>query len=247
MTATKIIATVGPASDEPKMIKRLVKAGVNVFRFNFKHNTLRWHDDRIAMTRKAAKRKATILIDICGPEGRVKSKTTLFEDDLAALGLAKKYQVEWVALSFTRDNKDVKNLKKAIKGIGLEAKIIAKIENQSGIDHFQAILKEAEAIMVARGDLGEELAIEQVPYWQKKIIKACRRARKPVIVATEMLESMVSKPRPTRAEISDVAQAVYDRADFVMLSAETAIGKYPVETVKTMRQTISFITKKIAA
>lgn len=243
MGQAKIIATIGPASDDEETIKQLVKADVAIWRFNFKHNTLHWHETRLARVRKIAP-KTEILIDLRGPEGRMRRQETLFKDDLAVLDLAKKHQAEWVALSFVRHTTDIQNLQKVLQQINLPAKVMAKIENQEGIDHFHSILRASDAVMVARGDLGEELPIEQVPYWQKKMIKACRQIRKPVIVATEMLESMVKKPKPTRAEIADIAQAVDDGADFLMLSAETAIGRYPLEAVRVMKKTIEFTARK---
>ena len=185
------------------------------------------------------------MADIQGPEGRTRAKKTLFDDDFQALFLAKKYKVEKIALSFTRSAKDIENLREFLSADNFKPQIIAKIENRQATKNFKTILQAADAIMVARGDLGIELSIQEVPYWQKEIIRQCRRARKPVIVATEILNTMTKKPEPTRAEIADVAQAVYDGASALLLSGETAVGKYPVKAVKIMRQTTDFIEKKI--
>ena len=151
--------------------------------------------------------------------------------DKSDLKFILKNQIDWVALSFVQKLSDVLEVKKIIKN---KKSIISKIEKPSAIKQLDEIIKASDGIMVARGDLGVELPPEQVPGIQKDIILACRIAGKPVIVATQMLESMIYSPAPTRAEASDVATAVFDSADAVMLSAETAIGKYPVETVKIM-------------
>jgi pyruvate kinase len=157
---------------------------------------------------------------------------TLTERDLKLLDFAKEEEVEFIALSFTRNDQDIMNVKRAIgdSPIGL----MAKIENGEGVDNFDHILSEADGIMVARGDLGIEVEPEKVPLIQKRMIAACNQVGKTVITATEMLESMIENFRPTRAEVSDVANAILDGTDVVMLSGETAIGKHPVEAVSTM-------------
>jgi pyruvate kinase len=142
---------------------------------------------------------------------------------------------DWIALSFVQRPEDIAEARKLIAG---RARIIAKLEKPSAIEHLDQIIELSDAIMVARGDLGVELPAEDVPGLQKRIVKACRRAGKPVVVATQMLESMVNSPAPTRAEASDVATAIYDGADAVMLSAESASGKYPIEAVSMMNRII---------
>ena len=156
------------------------------------------------------------------------------ERDRINLGYAAELGVDFVAHSFVRSADDVRAVRQILDDLGSKAKIISKIENQEGIDNFDEILAESYGIMVARGDLGIEVAAERIPGIQAMMIKKCITAHKPVIVATQMLHSMIEHPRPTRAEISDVANAVYQRADAMMLSGETAYGKYPVEAVKTM-------------
>ena len=335
MTKTKIVATIGPACESPEKIKQLIKAGVDVFRFNMKHNTQEWHSKKMGVVRRIAKelgRPVAILMDLQGPEVRIgeleekirlsrgeeiffgqttdkKTKTvlvdnlkllhglpigekvfiddgrlelrvvghqeegirvkvlkggilssrkgvnfssievsipTLFEKDLENLSLGAKEDVDFVALSFVRDRKDILKLKKVMKEKGLKAGIIAKIETEKSLLNFDEILKETDGVMVARGDLGVELPLEQVPFWQKKIITLCRESGKPVITATEMLQSMTESSRPTRAEVSDVANAVYDGTDALMLSAETATGEYPVESVKMMEKIAVFLEGKKA-
>lgn len=170
---------------------------------------------------------------------------TLADEDIKAIRLAKKHQVGFVALSFVREREDMGNLKRTLEKEGLEALVIAKIERASAIENFEEILEVSDGMMVARGDLGVELALEEVPFWQKYIIKRCLRAGKPVITATETLSSMIKTSRPTRAEVSDIANSVYDRADALLLSTETAVGQYPIKAVEVMRQTCEFIEKKL--
>ncbi|MDQ1281518.1 MAG: pyruvate kinase [Thermoproteota archaeon] len=154
------------------------------------------------------------------------------ERDLKALDILRKHDVEFVALSFVRGREDITSLKSLISSLHVE--VIAKIENQQGVDNFEDILKEADGIMVARGDLGVEVDLERVPLIQKHMIQRCNQEAKLAITATEMLESMTNNPTPTRAEVSDVANAMLDGTDTLMLSEETAIGKYPVEAVSMM-------------
>ncbi|MFP4091090.1 MAG: pyruvate kinase [Cyclobacteriaceae bacterium] len=146
--------------------------------------------------------------------------------------------VDWIALSFVRRADDLYNLKDLIQENGKNTKIIAKIEKPEAIKNIDDIIEATDGLMVARGDLGVEIAMEEVPIVQKMLVKKCNMASKPVIIATQMMESMIENPRPTRAETNDVANAVLDGADAIMLSAETASGKYPVQTVKSMVKTI---------
>ena len=153
----------------------------------------------------------------------------LTEKDLRIIDFAKKHEVEFIALSFTRSREDILNIRSKIGDS--DVGIIAKIESQDGVKNFNEILDEADGIMVARGDLGVELSLEELPLIQKRMIRQCNQFGKLVITATEMLESMVKNPRPTRAEVSDVANAILDGTDVIMFSEETSIGQYPVETV----------------
>jgi pyruvate kinase len=330
---TKIVATIGPACDSPEMIKNLIKTGVDVFRFNFKHNSIEWHDERIKRVNQISEKlgiPVATLIDLQGPEIRVnmpgeeiiiknnelllfgeevfnknikgfsishpqiinslkegqkvladdgtlrffvekiQNKTYLRSQssgvlknhknlnipgihfpfsvlvgrDFEGLKLAQRNKIDYVALSFVRSSSDIKIVKKEMKKYELKAKTIAKIENKKALDNLDGIIRESDGIMVARGDLGVEIAMEQVPYYQKIIIKKCIEKGIPVITATQMLQSMVNNPVPTRAEISDIANAVYDLSDAVMLSAETSVGKYPLESVEMMKKTIIFNENK---
>jgi len=159
------------------------------------------------------------------------SVPTFLERDLEIISFAKKQDIEYVALSFTRNAEDVKNLSQTNR---FEGGIIAKIENFEGVQNVQEILEASSGLMVARGDLGVEIEPERVPLVQKSLIKLCNQKGKLVVTATEMLESMINQPCPTRAEVSDVANAILDGSDAVMLSGETAVGQYPVEAVEMM-------------
>jgi pyruvate kinase len=166
------------------------------------------------------------------------STPALTEKDIADLEFGLSMDVDLIALSFVRDESDVTNLVQRIRTSGKAVQVIAKIEKPEAVMNIDQILKKADGIMVARGDLGIEMPMAQVPVTQKMIINKCRRAAKPVITATQMLESMIENPRPTRAEASDVANAVLDGSDAVMLSGETAAGKHPTRVVEAMAQII---------
>src|SRR5436190_805045 len=208
MARTRIVATLGPATSSGEAIGRLIQAGVDVFRLNFSHGTHAEHGARIALIRRlAGNRPVAILQDL-------------------AFGVAQ--AVDLVALSFVRRAADLEEPRAS--GIP----VIAKFENAAALEHVEEIVRAADGIMVARGDLGVEIPIERVPMVQKELIASANRAGKPVITATQMLRSMVSSPLPTRAEATDVANAVLDGTDAVMLSEETAVGVYPVEAVTVM-------------
>lgn len=193
-----------------------------------------------------------LTVESCGPDfadclvvagGRISNRkgvnvpdvvlplAAMTEKDRADLELVCKLGVDWIALSFVQRAQDVAEARALSNG---QARILSKIEKPAAVDAFEEILAQSDGIMVARGDLGVELPVEQVPIIQKHLVRECRRVGKPVIVATQMLESMTAAPVPTRAEVSDVASAIYDGADAVMLSAESAAGSYPVEAVRVM-------------
>jgi pyruvate kinase len=169
------------------------------------------------------------------------SAPSLTEKDLEDLEFGLANEVDWIALSFVRSAEDIIDLRNRIKAAGKDCKIVAKIEKPEALENIDAIIEATDAIMVARGDLGVEVPMEIVPLWQKKMVEKCKLACKPVIIATQMMESMIQNPRPTRAETNDVANAVMDGADAVMLSAETASGKYPINAVKAMTSIITYL------
>ena len=323
---TKIICTLGPAVDAQEMMEGLIKAGMNVARFNFSHGDYEEQASRIETFKKARAAvglPVAMLLDTKGPEirigkfatgeanlkagetftllnedvdgddtkvsvtyknlynevsvgtrilindglievivekidgkdvvcrvqngGRLTNKKSInipnskiqlpsmTEKDKSDIIFGIKNGFDYIAASFIRRAEDVRNIKKVLKENGGEyIKVISKIENREGIDNFDEILEVSDGIMVARGDLGVEIPMEEVPIRQKEFIKKCGKAGKPVVTATQMLESMVNNPRPTRAEVSDVANAIYDQTSAIMLSAESAAGKYPIDCVKTM-------------
>ncbi len=167
------------------------------------------------------------------------STPSITEQDKEAVKFGAKEGVDWVALSFVRRPEEIFELRELLKKENSNAKIIAKIEKPEALRHIDAIIAASDAIMVARGDLGVEIPIEEVPFWQKTIIKKCNQTATPVIVATQMLDSMIENSSPTRAEATDVANAVLDGADALMLSGETSVGKFPIEAVQTMDNIIA--------
>lgn len=332
---TKIVATVGPASNSKDMLIELVKAGVDVFRLNFSHGTHEGHKKVIQAIREINREMDTnicILQDLQGPKirtnkvendeifvepgqqliitsedvlgtseristsyqslpsdvaagdtiliddgkielrvegcegqevrtrvihgGPIKSRKginlpdsnvsapSLTEKDEKDLHFGLEHDVDWIALSFVRKAEDIYGLRKIIESKGKNIRIIAKIEKPEALKNIDAIIKATDGLMVARGDLGVEIPMEEVPLAQKMLVQKCNAAAKPVIIATQMMESMIENPRPTRAETNDVANAVMDGADAIMLSAETASGKFPIQTVKSMVKTILTIEEK---
>ena len=176
------------------------------------------------------------------PESNI-SVSSITEKDIEDLHFGLDNDVDWIALSFVRSEKDIKLLRKLIRERRKETRIIAKIEKPQAIKNIDKIIKSSDGLMVARGDLGVEMPMESVPIHQKKIVNKCNKAYKPVIIATQMLESMVEQKTPTRAESNDVANAVLDGADAVMLSAESATGNYPIIAVKSMEKIISSVER----
>jgi len=172
------------------------------------------------------------------------SMPSLTPKDLEDLEFGLKNDVDWIALSFVRSADDVLNLKQILIDKNSDARVMSKIEKPEALAQIDKIIEVSDAIMVARGDLGVEIPIEEVPFWQKKLVRKCNQKAKPVVVATQMLDSMIESRHPTRAEASDVANAVIDGADAVMLSGETSLGKHPVEVVKMMQRIISKAEKE---
>ncbi len=172
------------------------------------------------------------------------SLPTITEKDFKDIEFAIKHQAEWIALSFVRSADDIRVLKELIRLKNGISRVVAKIEKPEALENIDAIIKAADGVMVARGDLGVEIPMEEVPAWQKRIVRKCNESAKPVIVATQMMESMITNPRPTRAEASDVANALVDGADAVMLSGETSVGKFPVKVVSSMNRILGSVEKE---
>ncbi len=326
MRKTKIVCTIGPATDSEEIMIGLCKAGMNVARLNFSHGTYEDHQYRIDLVKKVRadlNLPIAIMLDTKGPEYRIKTfengsiflnegdiftfttdevegdehrvsvsyvnlphelevgdtillnngllafdvtaidganihtvvtdggelsnrksmsfpgkvmkQKYLSEQDKADIAFGVQNGVDFIACSFVSCKQDLLDVRAYLDELKVtDVELIAKIENQSGVDNIEEICQHCDGIMVARGDMGVEIAFEKLPTIQKKLITKCRMMGKRVITATEMLESMIHNPRPTRAEISDVANAVYDGTSAIMLSGETAAGKYPVQAVKTM-------------
>ena len=323
MRKTKIICTLGPATERSETLRGLLNAGADVFRLNMSHAKHDWVREIIPRIRQIAAeipRPVAILLDTQGPairtgelksnlelkpgdileftvrgakseekysvdvnyEGlvddisvgdvvlvdngvmrllvlgkkrnRIRSKVLtpgtlgsrrhinlpgvrvnlppLTQKDLEDIALGVELKVDFVALSFARKKSDLQELRRVLKKAKSNARIVAKIEDQSAVRQIDQMIDEADVVMIARGDLGIECPMEELPIIQRKIVKRCLRVGKPVIVATHMLESMIENPVPTRAEITDVANAVFEQADAIMLSGETSMGRYPVECVK---------------
>tara|TARA_B100000768_G_scaffold15588_1_gene14434 strand:+ start:17206 stop:18630 length:1425 start_codon:yes stop_codon:yes gene_type:complete len=332
LNKTKIVATLGPASSSRAMLKKLLNAGVDVFRINFSHASYDKTADTIKNIRELSvelKIHASILADLQGPKirlGLVKEKSFLNKGDVLEittkslkLGSEKhvsinyldfpkdvrsgekilindgklickvletnkkdlvrakviqggplesrkgvnlpntkislpaltkkdkedalfaiKHELDWIALSFVRSKKDISLLEKLIKeNSSYKIPIIAKIEKPEAIENMDEIIKKSDGIMVARGDLGLEIPSEEVPLNQKLLVKKAKKARKPIIIATQMMESMIDSLTPSRAEVNDVANSIMDGADAVMLSGETSVGKFPVEVINTMERIIN--------
>jgi pyruvate kinase len=330
---TKIVATVGPASNSKEMLHALIKEGVDVFRLNFSHGT---HEDHLKVIHnvkelnKELGTRIALLQDLQGPKIRVNemepdvvihrgqdlvittkevlgnsqvvstsyknlpkdvkvgdmiliddgkielkvkevrsdevlaevvyggllksrkginlpftkvSAPSLTEKDLRDLEFGLENDVDWIALSFVRKAFDIQSMRAIIDSHKSPARIVAKIEKPEALSNIDEIIAETDGVMVARGDLGVEIWMEEVPMVQKMLVEKCNRAGKPVIVATQMMESMIENPRPTRAETNDVANAVMDGADALMLSAETASGKYPLEVIRSMVRTVASVEK----
>jgi pyruvate kinase len=222
---TKIIATIGPASMDYEILKNMKKNGMGVCRINTKHgNEKQWE----TIFQNIKKTKCKILFDI---------------NDLEKIDLVKKYDFDYLAVSHTKNRKHLQKIKKLF--LPRKIKIIAKIETSHGLKNINEIIGECFGVMVARGDLSRNISYEKVPIKQKMIIKRCNAKKKFVITATEMLLSIMNSKSPERSEISDIANAIIDGSDAVMLSEETAIGKYPVLAVKIMNNTIKYTEKNL--
>jgi pyruvate kinase len=230
----KIVCTLGPASTSPEVVERMLKGGMDIARLNLAHGTLEEHSQLISEVRllsQKLKLPTGILLDLPGLKLRVGDIRAVFGEHLE---FADSQKVDFIALSFISSVRQVKEVRALLKKMNAYMPVIVKIEQAQALEQSGAILEVSDGIMVARGDLALEISIEKVPLAQKQLIKEANRRGKPVITATQMLESMVQSAIPTRAEATDVANAILDGSDALMLSEETATGSYPVEAIETM-------------
>ena len=222
---------------------------MDVVRLNFSHGTHADHRHYIEITRHLAaelKRHLPIIQDLSGPRldeanghrFRETRGSIITDKDRHDLDFGVEQGVDYVAMSYVGTAGDILEMKMALKERGVLMPVIAKIERRAALDNIDAIIRAADAIMIARGDLGQSIPIERVPFAERAVIKKCNAAKKPVITATEMLFTMVVNPRPTRAEVTDVAFAILEGSDAVMLSDETAKGKYPIEAIRVMEKIV---------
>lgn len=246
-----IIATLGPSSTSPEIVGALIDAGMTIARLNFSWEEYESGKQRVETVRNAAKERGVsvvIMQDLSGPRVQTSSEhhmqegadRVLTEKDKNDLEFTIREGCEFVAVSYVRDRGVLDTIRAMLKEAGSTARIVAKIERPEALEHLEEIIDASDVVMVARGDLGTSIPIEAVPFVQHMIIEMCQKKEKPVIVATQMLLSMTSSPTPTRAEVSDVAYAIVDGAQAVMLSEETATGAYPVLAVQTMKKIIQF-------
>ena len=230
----KIVCTLGPASNSPEIIGKMLQSGMDIARLNLSYGTLEEHRQTVATVRAVSQKMAlptAILLDCPGRKRRTGDTKAVFGDHLQ---FAQANQIDFIALSFITSTQQVEEVKSLLNEMSVSIPIITKIEKGEALAVSGSIIDVSDGVMVARGVLGLQISIEKVPLAQKKIIREANQRGKPVITATEMLESMVKSATPTRAEATDVANAVLDGTDAVMLSEETSIGKYPVEAVQMM-------------
>lgn len=230
----KIVCTLGPASSSAEVIERMLKAGMDIARLNLAYGTLEEHGQLISQVRllsQKLKLSTGILLDLPGLKYRVGDIRAVFGEHIE---FADSQKVDFIALSFISSIRQVKEVKVLLKKVNADIPIIVKIEQAQALEQSGAILEVGDGIMVARGDLALEISIEKVPLAQKQLIKESNHRGKLVITATQMLESMTRSATPTRAEATDVANAILDGSDALMLSEETATGSYPIEATEMM-------------
>ena len=245
----QIVATVGPASKDRATLKEMITHHVDVVRYNFSWGNLEERAEEFILLRELAQESGQhipIIVDLPGPRIQEDADNTydphavsaITEEDERFIRFAVKENVDYIAVSFVGSPVDVERCREIIVESNGTQKIIAKIERKVALETLEAIITSADAVMVARGDLGNEIPLEQIPIVQKQIVETAKRLGKPVIVATGMLLSMTDNPEPSRAEVTDVNNAISQGADAVMLSEETARGKYPLEAVAMMEKIV---------
>lgn len=249
VSRSQIIATLGPSSFTPEIINQMCEKQLGAVRLNFSWQTLAEHAEHISTVRKIEKERGILLPiiqDLPGPrvqgaEGHTYNHETISaitDHDVDLIKFGVEHGVDYIAVSFVSSADDVKKCKEIIKENGGKQKVIAKIERAVALQNLSEIIKVSDAVMVARGDLGNDIPIEKVPFAQSDIISRCKAEGKTVIVATQMMLSMTKNTEPTRAEVTDVAEAILEGADCVMLSEESANGDHPVEAVGIMEKIV---------
>jgi pyruvate kinase len=248
MNKIQIIATIGPACAQPAVLRSLVDSGMSIARLNFSWGTRAEHRQFVHDVRAVAQAAGVhvpIIQDLSGPRVQQAAEHTfdgevsvITDKDRADVHAMADLNLEYIALSFVKDAEDINQLRALLQEAGSTAKVIAKIERTEAIAAIDEIIAAADGIMIARGDLGEAIPVETLPFVKKDILKRCSTAQKPAIVATQMLTSMIDSPQPSRADVSDIAHAVLDGATATMLSNETAVGTYPAQTVALMRRVV---------
>lgn len=236
---SKIVCTLGPVSSSPEIIEIMLKAGMDIARLNLSYGNSEEHARTISIIRSISEKlskPAGIMLDLPGYKRRTGEIIDVFKDHLE---FANEQDVDFIALSFITSAEQVSEIRDLLNGINPEIPLIVKIEQEKALENSKGIIEVSDGIMVARGDLALEISIEKVPLAQKRLINEANQRGKPVITATQMLESMVRSSLPTRAEATDVTNAVLDGSDAIMLSEETAIGNYPVEAVTMMSRIAS--------
>ena len=243
----QIVATLGPASKNKETIELMMQHQMDVVRLNFSWGTYEEHASYIKIVREVSeklKKRVPIIQDLSGPRLQqekghhfdLSKKEILTKKDLENLNFGLEHSVDYIAMSYVGGPEDIRELKRIIKESGKQTLVIAKIERKKALDKLDEIIDISDAIMIARGDLGNEVPLEKIPLIEEEIIKKCKKVGKPVITATQMFLSMTENPEPTRAEITDVFFAITNGSDAVMLSEETATGKYPVEAIIMMEK-----------
>ncbi len=245
----QIVATIGPASLEPDTLRQMISAGLDVARLNFAWEKIPEAQARIELIRSLAKEAGVsipIIADLPGPrvqleEGHTYSAPQAFsitDEDMVFLDFCIQQRVEYIALSFVGSATDVEHCKEQIAAKNGTQKVIAKVERKIALEAIDSIIAATDAIMIARGDLGNEIPLEDIPFAQRMILEKANAAGKPVITATQMMISMTDNDTPSRAEVSDVTDAILEGSDAVMLSEETASGKHPVLAVQMMERIV---------
>lgn len=245
----QIVATIGPPSAAPETLEAMIEQKMDVVRLNFSWADFSERKKQIELIRQLEKkchRPIPIIVDLPGPRIQKKEGHTydehmassITDHDKEFIKFAVEHSADYVAVSFVGGPEDIEKCRAIIDSFGGKQRIIAKIERAVAIQKLDQIIAKADAVMVARGDLGNEINLEQIPFVQEQIIQKSKKAGKPVIVATGMLFSMMESPTPTRAEVTDVFNAITEGSDAVMLSEETAKGKYPIEAVAMMEKII---------